>query len=269
MPSDSPTLDPAAKPAAAPRGGSEPPMAAPEQFAAAPLPHAAAVRAQPAAAPKPADQPETPGSPVQVARAGTVADPDSVAPPKARQPPAKEGEAAAGDVLAHPPEEATAAVPTAPQDAPHIDGVRFSEVVVRSGDSMSGIAMRKYGQASYTILDLLKLANPQVEDIDIIPVGQTIRLPDLGEGFPILNDGSSHYALLVFSTPHASRASAFQKVLRARTFDARVTVGSVGVEKPMYRVVVSGFTNRDDVVAAGKELQRLFREDTRLAQLGE
>ncbi len=152
---------------------------------------------------------------------------------------------------------------------PRLDGIPFTRVVVRGGDSVSGIAMRKYGQAGYTILDLLKLANPEVQDIDLITVGQTIRLPDLGEGFPLLNDGSGHYAILVFSTPQAYRAAALQNALRSRGFESHVSGGSVGFGKPMFRVVVSGFTDRDEGMAVGKQLQKLFREDTRIAQLGE
>jgi general secretion pathway protein A len=153
--------------------------------------------------------------------------------------------------------------------APRLDGVSFEDVVVRSGDSLSRIAVRKYGQASYTILDLLKLANPELANIDLIAIGQTIRLPELDEGFPILNDGAGHYSLLVLSTPQERRATSFQKVLRGRGLDAHVLGATVGAPRPMYRVVLSGFKDRDEVIAAGRELQRLFREDTRVAQLGE
>ena len=153
--------------------------------------------------------------------------------------------------------------------APRLDGVAFENVVVRSGDSMSEIAVRKYGQASYTILDLLKLANPEVANLDLIAIGQTVRLPDLDDGFPILNDGSGHYTLLVLSTPQERRANSFQKVLRDRGLDAHVLAANIGTQKRMYRVVLSGFTERDEAIAAGRQLQRLFREDTRIAQLGE
>jgi hypothetical protein len=134
---------------------------------------------------------------------------------------------------------------------------------------MSRIAQRKYGQSTYTLLDLLKLANPELSDIDQISVGQTIRLPELSEGFPILTEGSGRYALLVYSTPHASRATNLQKALRSHGFDARVTGGSVGYQKPVFRVVLSGFGDRDEVVGVGRQLQKLFREDTQIAQLGE
>ncbi len=134
---------------------------------------------------------------------------------------------------------------------------------------MSGIALRKYGQASPTILDLLKLANPEMRDIDVISVGQAIRLPELSEGFPVLNDGSGHYSLLVFSTPVARRATMLQNALRGRGFDARVGTGRIGLQRPVFRVVLTGFSSRDEVAGVGKQLQKLFREDTRLASLGE
>ena len=156
-----------------------------------------------------------------------------------------------------------------PVNGPHLDGIQFSRTVVQVGDSISGIALRKYGQATYTVLDLLKLANPDLRDIDQISVGQTIRLPELSEGFPILDEGARHYELLVYSTPQASRATALQRVLGARGFDARVSAGSVGFHKPVFRVVVCGFVDRDEGAAVGKRLQKLFREDTQIAQLGE
>lgn len=153
--------------------------------------------------------------------------------------------------------------------SPHLEGIQFANVVVRDGDSMSEIARRKYGQASYTILDLLKLANPELKDINLITVGQTIRLPELSEGFPVLNDSSGRYGVLVFSTPQALRASALQRALRSRGFDAHVSGGSAGFQKPMFRVLVVGSAGRGDVEEVGKQLQRLFREDSRIAQLGE
>ena len=189
-------------------------------------------------------------------------------PLKARQPRAgdsrgddPEGETAAGGEQ----QLAMAEVP----NGPRLDGIQFSRTVVQVGDSISGIALRKYGQATYTVLDLLKLANPELHDIDQISVGQTIRLPELSEGFPILDEGSRHYALLVYSTTQAGRAAALQRALSTRGFDTRVSGGSVGFHKPVFRVVVGGFSDRDEGSAVGKRLQKLFREDTQIAQLGE
>lgn len=151
---------------------------------------------------------------------------------------------------------------------PRLDGVRFARIRVQQGDSISGIALRRYGQANATILDLLKLANPNLSDIDMIVVGQTIRLPELDQAFPILNEGDGHYSLLVFSTAEGWRANSLRDELRTRGFSAAVSQGSLGAGKRLHRVVVAGFASRDAVVEAGKKLQRLFREDARIAELG-
>lgn len=165
--------------------------------------------------------------------------------------------------------KADSAPPVEEAGALRLDGVQFARVVVRSGESISGIAQRKYGQASYTILDLLKLANPELTDIDVVSAGQTIRLPELSDGFPILDDGSGKYALLVFSSPQMQRAAGLQNALRGRGFDARLAAGSIGSQKPLYRVVLPGFADRGEVIEVGHRLQKLFREDTKIAQLGE
>ncbi|HYD49260.1 MAG TPA: AAA family ATPase [Terriglobales bacterium] len=163
----------------------------------------------------------------------------------------------------------TAAAEVSPRgNGARLDGIEFAPVTVRPGDSVSQIAIQKYGQASPVILDLLKLSNPNLDDIDRIHVGQTIRLPQLSEGFPILNDGSGRYSLLVYSTREGWRAQALRNALRGKGFDAVVSSGSLGRGKPMTRVIVQG-NDRDAIVAAGQKLQRLIREDSSIAQLSQ
>ena len=149
-----------------------------------------------------------------------------------------------------------------------LDGVHFTPVVARVGDSISAIARREYGQASYTILDLLELANPALTNLDTIVIGQTIRLPSLTEGFPVLVDGSTQYAILVFSTPQQRRAAALESALRGHGLHASVTAANAGQGRPLYRVVISGPGSREEVVGLGKQVQQIFRDDKHLAQLG-
>lgn len=153
------------------------------------------------------------------------------------------------------------------ETGPRLDGVRFARIRVQEGDSVSGIAIRRYGQASATILDLMKLANPNLNDVDVIVVGQTIRLPQLDEAFPILNEGDGGYSLLVYSASESWRANGLRDELQARGFSATQARATLGAGKPIFRVVVSGFSSREEVVDAGKRLQRLFREDRRIAEL--
>lgn len=144
----------------------------------------------------------------------------------------------------------------------------FTRLVVRAGDSLSGIARAKYGQSSYTILDLIKLANPEVTDVDWIVPGQTLRLPNLSEGLPIIrSDGG--FALLVFSTPNPQRAQKLATVLKERGFDARVGQVGLSTNKKVHRVAVWGGSTHAEAALVGQALHKLLREDARVAQLGE
>jgi general secretion pathway protein A len=194
----------------------------------------------------------------KIGEGGAIAD---AAPQKA--------EAAAAATVTAAADEAGAARDSEEGRRPQLDGMQFEQVVVRGGDSISGIAMRRYGQVTYTILDLLKLANPELKDVNLITIGQTIRLPELGNTFPVLRDGSGRYSLLVYSSRYGGRASALQNALRSHGLDARVTQGSVGYQKPVFRVLVSGQGDRDELAGLGRQLQKLFREDTRIASLGD
>ena len=101
----------------------------------------------------------------------------------------------------------------------------YQRVMVRPGDSVSQIASAAYGQASPTVLDLMKMANPSIRDIDIIAVGQELRLPQLDEGLAVLQQPDGRYALLLLSTPIEGRARDIGKALRRHGFAARVGAG--------------------------------------------
>jgi type II secretory pathway predicted ATPase ExeA len=165
--------------------------------------------------------------------------------------------------------EADADIPVGDRQAGEfvLDGVGFRVAIVRPGDSVSAIAIEEYGQASPTILALLKLANPRVRDIDLIVIGQKIRLPELGEGFPVIHDGSGEYSLFVHSSYWESHAALLRDRLRDRGYNASVSRGSLGEGKTVYRVLVSGFRDREAVTETGLRLQRLFREEGAMARL--
>jgi len=148
----------------------------------------------------------------------------------------------------------------------HLVGAKFDSVVAQMGDSVGRIATRKYGQASYTVLDLLKLANPTLKDIDRISVGQTIALPELGEGVSVLTDPDGRFNLLVYSAAAPERARALVAALGARGFPAREARATLGEQKPIHRVLVGPYDSQGEAVEVGERLRRLFREDEVLAR---
>ncbi|MCX8072578.1 MAG: AAA family ATPase [Candidatus Binatia bacterium] len=152
---------------------------------------------------------------------------------------------------------------------PEIDAKEYKNLVVRPGDSLSGIARARYGQSSYTILDLIKLANPQVRDVDWILPGQTLRLPDLHEGPPVVREAPDRYVLLIFTTPNGQRAQALAQALRRHGFESEIRPTELGTQKRVFRVTVRAGSTRSDALSTGLALQRVLREDAEIARLGQ
>ena len=146
---------------------------------------------------------------------------------------------------------------------------RYDHVMVRPGDSVSQIASRTYGQASPTILDLMKMANPSIRDIDIISIGQELRLPQLDEGLALLQQADGRYALLLLSTPIESRARDIGSAIRRHGFDVKVARSDFGRGHSVWRVMIGDLTSRDNAHQVGKQLQQLLREDERIAAMAE
>jgi general secretion pathway protein A len=170
---------------------------------------------------------------------------------------------------------AVPAAPKVPEAAPDTaDDLRlvlpnYKRVQVRPGDSISQIATSTYGQASATMLDLMKMANPSIRDLDVISVGQEIRLPQLDEGLAVLQQPNGQYALLVLSTPAEARAREIGRALRKHGFEARVGKANFGAGRSVYRVVIGDLSDRSAAQAVGKQLQRVVRDDSRIAALAE
>lgn len=149
-----------------------------------------------------------------------------------------------------------------------LTGQRLDQVSVRAGQSLSQVAIGKYGQASYTILDLMKLANPEIKDIDVVSAGQTVSLPELSSGFSVLADANGSFGVLIHSTPSSGRAKALAAALSAHGFPVAVTPANLGARKTVYRVVAGNASSAAEAADVGKDVQRAFREDDRLARLG-
>jgi hypothetical protein len=90
------------------------------------------------------------------------------------------------------PARASAAVPDRP-DAPVTPSVR--EVSVQKGDTLGALVLRAYGRADVTLLDHVKMANPTVDDINVIEVGKRLRFPPLDASRMVHRQGNAQYVL--------------------------------------------------------------------------
>jgi hypothetical protein len=144
---------------------------------------------------------------------------------------------------------------------------RYQTVTVNPGQSISELAMRQYGQASHTILDMVKLANPNLRNVDVVSVGQTLQLPALDDGLVVLRQEQGQYALLLLSSPAWQRVKNLEVVLKKRGFPAQVQETDFGPGRTVYRLMVGGLSSRESALNTGKKVQRLFREDDQIAAL--
>ncbi len=210
-------------------------------------------------------EPATPKAPVAVASAPKPAPAD----PKSLWADAEDGVPVAPEpraMVTTTDESTDAGAATVPAEEVRSAANQFERVVVLSGDSISRIAMRKYGQSNQTILDLLKLANPELHDVNVISVGQTLQLPDLSES-SVVTYGDRRFAVLVYTTSQPTRAAALDAALRARGQHSRVVKGALSARHPVFRVMIDGFADRAAAASASRDVQRLFREDSRMAML--
>jgi phage tail protein X len=54
-------------------------------------------------------------------------------------------------------------------------------VMVRSGDTLSKILTREYGEYTKAVVDLVSEANPGLRNIHVLEIGQRLMLPDRPE----------------------------------------------------------------------------------------
>jgi hypothetical protein len=212
-----------------------------------------------ALAPPAAVQPQSPAAP--------VAAPAAVVPPIAAAPaPAPAAApAAVAPTLGAPVAAPAARMPTDKGIALALE--HYQTVTVNPGQSISELAVRRYGQASHTILDMVKLANPSLRNVDVVSVGQTLQLPQLDEGLVVLRQGPDQYALLLLSSPAWQRVKNLEVVLKQKGLQAQVQETDFGPGRTVYRLLIGGMGSREAAVSTGKKVQRLFREDDQVAAL--
>lgn len=167
-----------------------------------------------------------------------------------------------------PPPPAVAADETAPVRM-RLALNRYQYVQVVPEDSISQIAIRQYGQASPTILDLMKMANPKISDINQISPGQTLRLPQLEQGLVLLKQSDDRYGLLLISLNSRGRANEIRSALRRQGFGARVSEANLGGGQTVWRVIIGDLDDREVALKVGSELQQLFRRDRRISAMAQ
>jgi len=256
-------------PAIPPTSEAGPPEPAPGDRAVAPKAGAASEpatqSAAPAAPPEPASEqrrvvrapaPAPPAHP-EPAREPVTAEPEEVEPAAEAQPERHiEVASLARTELPIPLQAGRRGATTATNGAPR------KQIPVVRGDTLHELAARRYGSSNLTTLDMLRSANPQIRDIDLIIAGSGLVFPDPGPESRVLSQ-TDGFAVLAVTTPTLSNALAVQSSLEDR-LDKPVSLERVEGEgrTNLYRVSVRGIGDRGEAVEIAERLGPILRDPT-------
>ena len=122
-------------------------------------------------------------------------------------------------------------------------------IIVKQGDMLSKILFDKYGILDDdSLYEIVKSANPEINDINQIAVGQKIILPKLDLNSQIFELAPGIYSYQAASFQSYIKAKLFLNKLMDNDYPIYVTpVKGIG-EKTFYRVLLGQFSNRSDAV---------------------
>ncbi len=138
-----------------------------------------------------------------------------------------------------------------PSDQPKpASGRRIAEALVGPGDTLSALVRAVYGRVDYTLLDVVKEANPHVANIDVIEAGQRLRFPQVDVAAMVRRWGD-RYVAHVATVPDSRLAAAHSLAV---SLAAGLTVRSVPIpltqeREGWYRILVGDFASRDQAEA--------------------
>jgi phage tail protein X len=139
-------------------------------------------------------------------------------------------------------------------------------VAVKRGDTLSSVVRATYGRATLTLIDHVALANPGIADINVLDVGQRLRMPPLDSANMVHREnGSRHYLVHVVTLP-TSAGGALDK-LRPTIARQQRKVYAVPVRLThnvdAYRVFVGDFEDRTQA----EQFSQSFRPPAGLSDL--
>jgi general secretion pathway protein A len=128
---------------------------------------------------------------------------------------------------------------------------------IRPGATISEIALRHYGRYSPLALDLIQESNPAIPDLNVVQVGQALRLPRLNLDAMLRRQADGSYRILVASQPASLAAEFVEKSVRKQGYEVVVTPRRVGSQQVLFRVEIDNLKTRDEAIRAWKTAKRL------------
>jgi len=134
------------------------------------------------------------------------------------------------------------------------------KILVQRGDTLMNLAMREYGNATYTVLDVLRGANPGIQDVNRIIAGSEIVFPDPGPGTRVHSDGDD-VSVLVLTTPVLVQAQEIQRLAGSR-YQLPVDLEPIplGDGRSLYRVSLRQVPDKQQAQQIAESLGSILRD---------
>lgn len=131
------------------------------------------------------------------------------------------------------------------------------EVIVQPEDTLATLVIGAYGRADYTLLDFVKMANPDMKKIDVIKVGQRLRFPPFEPPGMVHKGDNSLYMVHLFtmSYPKSPEIEELRATLEESGRKIYVLPVHLTDSQEFYRVLAGDFTERQE----GETFYRSFR----------
>ena len=117
----------------------------------------------------------------------------------------------------------------------------WTTVVVKEGDTLTAMALNVYGQADENIISLIQKHNPQLEDINLLEVGQKIVFPPLSSSSP----GPVFTVHIASFEPFKPALEMFQKLMD-EGYEAYIMPVYDAQKGKFFRVTVGNFMSQQE-----------------------
>lgn len=122
-------------------------------------------------------------------------------------------------------------------------------VIVKEGDTVTGLAAETYGFVNDTLVERIKKSNPDIKDINWISIGQKIVFPPLQGG-----NAAPTYTVHLASFVPIERARKLFQDLSDKGYEAYILPFHDPEKGNVFRVTVGNFTDRESALAYAKKI---------------
>lgn len=118
-------------------------------------------------------------------------------------------------------------------------------MVIQYGSTIGGIASEVYGGNKILAMDLLKEANPQIQNLNWVLAGQSLSLPPLTRDTLLRRQSDGSYRLILASFVSSQGAEKVSEAVRRKGYEIVITRQKVSDNLLLHRVEIGGLKNLD------------------------